>query len=68
MCFAIPGKIIKIEDDLATVEYGEVKREAKLLDKTYKIGDYVIVQHKFVMQKIPEKQALETLKLIKDGA
>ena len=63
MCLAIPGKIIEIKDDVAIVEYGKEKREAKLLEKNLKVGDYVIVQNKFVMQKVPEKEALEALKL-----
>ena len=68
MCLAIPGKIIKIKGDEATIEYGEIIRQAKLIEKKYKINDYVIVQARVVMQKIPKKQALETLKMIeKEG-
>lgn len=65
MCLAIPGKIIGIKGDMAAVEYGEVVREAKLVDSSFKVGDYVIIQASFVIQKLPEEQALEALELIK---
>lgn len=68
MCFAVPGKIVKISGEMATVEYGEVLREAKLIDSGYSVGDYVIVQARFVVQKVPEQEAIESLRLIKDGA
>lgn len=62
MCLAIPGKIVKIEKDKAIVKYGKERRGAKILEKC-EIGDYVIVQNGFTMLKVPEKEALKSLKV-----
>ncbi len=64
MCFAFPGKIIKIDNDIATINYQTELRTAKLIDKdNYKVNDFVIVQAGIIVQKIPEQQALENLHL-----
>ncbi|MBC8500753.1 MAG: HypC/HybG/HupF family hydrogenase formation chaperone [Nanoarchaeota archaeon] len=58
MCLSVPGKVVKIKGDKAVVDYQGEKREASLtLKKDVKVGDYVIVSAKFVMEKIPEKEA-----------
>ena len=69
MCLAIPSKIVKIEDNVATIDVDGVKREASLLlvDNT-RIGDYVIVHAGFAINKINEEDALESLKLLKEAA
>ena len=36
MCLAIPGKIIEIKDDIATVDYGKEKRKAKIVEEGLK--------------------------------
>ena len=61
MCLAIPGKIIRIKDDVALVDYGSEKRQGKIVDGEYSIGDYVIIQGGLVIEKIPEKQAMDWL-------
>ena len=65
MCLAIPGKVIKINKENAIVDYLGEKRTVDCSLVDCKIGDYVIVQNKFIMQKVPEKEALEQLKLWK---
>ncbi|MEK6943254.1 MAG: HypC/HybG/HupF family hydrogenase formation chaperone [Nanoarchaeota archaeon] len=67
MCLAVPGKIIEIKGNEAVVDYDIEKRRAVLLEKTYKIGDYVIVQGKVVVQKIEKKEALDALRLYKQS-
>ncbi|MDO8740782.1 MAG: HypC/HybG/HupF family hydrogenase formation chaperone [Candidatus Woesearchaeota archaeon] len=62
MCLAIPGKIIEIKEDKVIVDYGSEKREARLLDKSFKVGDYVIVGGKIVLDRISEQEALEAIK------
>ena len=61
MCLAIPGRIIKIEKDIATIDYGSEKRKAKIIEGNYKAGDFVIVSAKVVSEKIPEEQVREWL-------
>lgn len=61
MCLAMPGKIIKIEGDDATIQYPGENRVAKILDGDYKVGDYVFVSAQIVVQKLTEKEALASL-------
>ena len=63
MCLAIPGKVTKVEKGFATVDYSGEKRKASTELVKVKPGDYVIVQAKFIMQKIPMNEALEAIKL-----
>lgn len=62
MCLAMPGKIIKIEGDLATIEYPGQTRTATIIDGEYSIGDYVFVSAKIIVQKLSKEEALESLK------
>ena len=57
MCLAFPAKVLKIENDLATVERSGVKREASLmLLPEAKVGDYVLIHAGFAMQIIDEQE------------
>ncbi|MFH1287526.1 MAG: HypC/HybG/HupF family hydrogenase formation chaperone [bacterium] len=65
MCLAIPGKIIKIDNNMAMVDFGGIKKESALdLLPDVKIGDFVLVHAGFAINKIDGKEAVETLKLI----
>lgn len=69
MCLAIPSKIVKIENNVATIDVDGVQREASLLlVENPKIGDYVIVHAGFAINKINEEDALESLNLIREAA
>jgi hydrogenase expression/formation protein HypC len=69
MCLAIPSKIVKIENNVATIDVDGVQREASLLlVENPGIGDYVIVHAGFAINKINEEDALESLKLIREAA
>ncbi len=69
MCLAIPSKIVKIEDNVATIDVDGVQREASLLlVENPKVGDYVIVHAGFAINKINEEDALESLKLLREAA
>jgi hydrogenase expression/formation protein HypC len=63
MCLAVPGKVVKIEKNKATIDYIAEKRTADLSLLKPKIGDYVIVNAGFVISKVPKKEAIEALKL-----
>jgi len=68
MCLAIPSKIVKIENNMATIDVDGVRREASLLMiENPKIGDYVIVHAGFAINKLNEEDALESLKLIREA-
>lgn len=68
MCLAVPGKIIAIKGDLATVDYGGEKREGKIVEGTYKVGDFVIIQGKIVLEKIPPEEVKEWHKFFNPAA
>ena len=70
MCLAIPGKIIEIVDEenqIAKVEVGGVRRNVNIwmLDET-KVGEYVLVHVGFAMSKVDEREAEETLRLLRE--
>jgi len=67
MCLAIPMKVIEVKGEEALVEIGGVKKKVIInLVKDVKTGDYLIVHAGFAIQKLDEKEALETLKLLKE--
>ncbi len=65
MCLAIPGKIIKVDKNMAVADFGGIKKEIALdLLPDTKTGDYVLVHAGFAINKLDKKEAAETLKLI----
>ncbi|MDH7499410.1 MAG: HypC/HybG/HupF family hydrogenase formation chaperone [candidate division NC10 bacterium] len=68
MCIAIPGKVVKVEEDGAVVSFGGTLRKANLdLMEEVQEGDYVIVHAGFAIRKLDEEEALETLEWIKEA-
>jgi len=72
MCLAIPGKIVEIVDEensIAKVEVGGVKRNINIgmLGKDEAlVGDYVLIHVGFAMSKVDEKEAEDTLRILKE--
>jgi len=72
MCLAIPGKIVEfvdMENRIAKVDVGGVRRNVNvgMLDEAEThIGDYVLIHVGFAMSKIDEREAEETLRLLKE--
>ena len=55
MCLAIPGKIRKINNQLATVDFDGIQKEVNItLLSDAKIGDHVIVHAGFAIEKVSE--------------
>lgn len=66
MCLAIPSKVIELkENNMAVVDTLGVKREASLdlLDEKVQLGDWVLLHIGYVMSKIDEESARESLRL-----
>ncbi|GAA6834043.1 HypC/HybG/HupF family hydrogenase formation chaperone [Helicobacter pylori] len=68
MCLAIPSKVIAINDNVALLETLCVQREASLdlMGESVKVGDYVLLHIGYVMSKIDEKEALESIALYQE--
>ena len=68
MCIAVPGKVLKVDGDVATVSFGGSVREANLdLVEGIQEGDYVIVHAGFAIRKLDEREAAETLDLMREA-
>ena len=62
MCLAVPMKIVKIEGSEAIAEFNNIKRRARLdLVEDCKIGDYVLIHAGFVIEKLDEQAARDSL-------
>jgi len=65
MCLGIPGKIIKIEKNMAKVDVGGLLRDISLdLCPDVSIGEYVLIHTGFAIQKVDAEEAEETLDLL----
>ncbi len=66
MCIAVPAEIIEIrEDNVAVVDFGNLKQEIRIDLVDAKIGDFVLVHVGFAIQKLDRDEALETRELFK---
>ncbi len=70
MCLAIPGKVMEIDRQatpvMGDVSFNGIMRKVCLewLPEA-QVGDYVIVHVGFAISKVDEKEALETLTLLR---
>ena len=68
MCLAIPSRITKIENNMATIDVEGVQREASLLLlEDARVGDYVIVHAGFAISILDQAAAQETLDLLREA-
>lgn len=66
MCYAIPGKVEKIENNTVTVDYFGEKRKAHNELSRIDIGDYIYAQGGFVVSKISPSEAQSILAVWKE--
>ena len=67
MCLSVPAKIIRIDGQMADVSVGGALFKAGLhMVENARAGDYILLHAGFAIQKISEKEALETIKLLKE--
>jgi len=64
MCLAYPGKVISISGNSGVIDFGGVKKKARLDLVKVKKGDYVIVHTGFAIEKVDKKNAELTIKLL----
>jgi hydrogenase expression/formation protein HypC len=71
MCLGVPGKITEIYETnslrMGKVDFGGVMREACLeYLPDVKVGDYVIIHVGFAISQLSEKEAAETLDILRE--
>lgn len=67
MCLAVPAKIIKRKDMMASVEVEGVCRDISLmLLPEAKEGDYILMHAGFAIQVIDEEEARITTEMLKE--
>ena len=67
MCLAVPGKIVEVQDMLATVDINGVMRKISLmLLPEAKVGEFVLIHAGFAIQTIDEEEVRKTLELFKE--
>jgi hydrogenase expression/formation protein HypC len=70
MCLGVPGKIVEITEvnglKMAKVDFGGLFREACLdYVPEARVGEYCVIHVGFAISLLSEKEALETLDLLK---
>jgi hydrogenase expression/formation protein HypC len=71
MCLAFPGKIVRIERELASVDYGPdgIRDHINISLVDARLGSYVLVQGGFAIRVLSEneaKEALDVWEMIRD--
>ena len=68
MCLAIPGKIIKRENEKGIVDLGGVEKEIILsFVPEAKEGDWVLIHTGFGINIVSEEDALETIRILDEA-
>ncbi len=62
MCIAAPAQIVEIKDNVATVDFGGVRQQAKLdLVEDVDIGRYVLVHSGYAIEVLTDQEAKDSL-------
>ena len=62
MCLLVPGRIVRIDGENATVDYGSEQRVGRLIENGYAVGDYALIQGGFIIAKVDAQEAQASLK------
>ncbi len=66
MCLAVPGRVEEIEGRFGVVNFGGVRKRVDIsLVAKCKVGDYVIVHAGYAIEIMDQKDAEETLSLLR---
>jgi hydrogenase expression/formation protein HypC len=65
MCLGVPGRVIAVNGQSATVDFWGIRRETRLdvIDEPVEAGDYILNHVGFAIRKIPVSEIQETLVL-----
>ena len=66
MCLGIPMRIVEKTGNDAVAEAGGIRKSVRLdLIDDVRIDDYVLIHTGYAIEKLDEREAIETLELIK---
>lgn len=69
MCIAVPVEVIEVSGSTAVVEFNGVKKKINVeLISEVEAGDYVLLHSGCAIEKINQKQAEDTLELLRSLA
>jgi hydrogenase expression/formation protein HypC len=65
MCLGVPGRVLAVDGDVATVDFWGLARPIRLdvVDEPVAPGDWVLNHVGFAIRRIPESEIAETLAL-----
>ena len=65
MCLSVPGKVISIDNKMAEISIGGsiYKAGTHLMDEV-KVDDFVLIHTGYIIQKLSEQDAEETMKYL----
>ena len=65
MCLGVPGRVVEVNGNTATVDFWGVRRQVLLdvVDEPVAVGDYILNHVGFAIRRIPESEIAETLAL-----
>lgn len=68
MCLGVPGRIVDLDGNLATVDFWGVRRQVRLdlVDEPVAPGDYVLNHVGFAIRRIPAQEVARTLALYEE--
>lgn len=68
MCLGVPGKVIDVRGDVATVDFWGVRRQVRLdvVDEPVAPGDYILNHVGYAIRRIPAGEIDATLALYEE--
>ena len=68
MCLGVPGRVVEINDSMATVDFWGIRRQVCLdiIDEPVTPGDYILNHVGFAIRRIPPETIAETLALYEE--
>lgn len=72
MCLAVPGKVASVDDSIPELKMAKVNFNGVTKDiciqwlPDVKVDDYVLVHVGFALNTIDEKDAIETIQMLKE--
>ena len=67
MCLAIPGQIVEMQPDGATIDtLGVRKRISRALTPSAQVGDWVLVHAGFAIEVVDAEEAAQTIEIVRE--